>query len=168
VWPARLVPAATRLVYLDLNHWIGLAKANTGHRDGVGLRAALETMRTHRTGWTYVISMPLIMELTGILRRSQRAALGQVIEEFTNFACVMPLTTIAALEFDTALGAFAPITERFAPVPLAGQGVLQACGMRGGLRIRARMATTSPIASDWRQGWSPKSSTVASRKANVS
>lgn len=48
----------------------------------------------------------------------------------------MPLTTIATLEFETALAAFVPITERFTPVPLLGHGVMQACGMRGGLRVR--------------------------------
>jgi hypothetical protein len=132
------VPADTRLIYLDLNHWIGLAKADTGHRDGATLRTALETLRRWRDGWTYVISMPLIMELTGNLRRTQRAALGDVIEEFTDFACVMPLTTIAALEFETALATMAPIQERFAPVHLVGRGVLQAFGMRGGVRVRDR------------------------------
>lgn len=134
--PSALVPADTRLIYLDLNHWIGLAKANTGHRDGARMRAALEALRVRSTGWTYVISMPLIMELTGIRRRGQRAHLGDIIEEFTNFACVMPLTTIAALEFESALAALVPITPRFAPVRLVGQGVMQACGMRGDLRVR--------------------------------
>jgi hypothetical protein len=35
LWPSRLLrPQHTRLVYLDLNQWIGLAKAAVGHRDG--------------------------------------------------------------------------------------------------------------------------------------
>jgi len=93
-------------------------------------------MRANRVGWTYVIGSPLIMEITGILRPSQRADLARVIEEFTDFACVMPLTTIAALEFETALAALVPISERFAPVPLVGRGVLQAFGMVGGMRVR--------------------------------
>jgi hypothetical protein len=138
LWPDRLLPAATPLIYLDLNQWIGLAKADSGHPDGEKLRTALEVLRAHRDGWTYVISAPLIMELTGNLRRAQRAALGAVIEELTEFACVMPLTTIAALEFDSALRAVAPIRERFRPVPLVGRGVLQACGMHGGIRVRDR------------------------------
>jgi hypothetical protein len=76
------------------------------------------------------------MELTGNLRRSQRADLGDVIEEFTDFACVMPLTTVAALEFEAALAKYTPIRERFAPVPVLGRGVLQAFGMRGGIQVR--------------------------------
>jgi hypothetical protein len=132
------VRPATRLIYLDLNQWIALAKANTGHSDGLRTQAALERLRARGAGWTYVIGMPLIMEITGIRRRGQLAALAGVIEELTDFACVMPLTTIAPLEFESALAAFAPIEERFEPVPLLGRGVLQAFGMRGGLKVRDR------------------------------
>ena len=138
IWPAGLIRPDTRLIYLDLNHWIALAKANAGHSDGLRWRGALEALRQLRSGWTYVISMPLIMELTGNLRRSQRADLAEVIEEFTDFACVMPLTTIAPLEFESALAEFVEISPRFAPVPLLGRGVMQACGMRGELRARDR------------------------------
>lgn len=138
IWPTGLIRAASPLVYLDLNHWIALAKANTGHRDGARWRQALETMRACREGWSYVISLPLIMELTGNLRREQRADLGEVIEEFTDYACVMPLTTIAPLEFESSLAALVPITERFASIPLLGKGVAQAGGMRGGFRVRDR------------------------------
>jgi hypothetical protein len=35
------VPNGPLLVYLDLNHWIGLAKATVGHRDGQRYTAAL-------------------------------------------------------------------------------------------------------------------------------
>lgn len=138
LWPSRLVPANTRLIYLDLNQWIALAKADAGHPDGERWQPALEVLRARRAGWTYVISAPLVMELTGILRRAQRAALGGVIEELTDYACVMPLTTIAALEFDSALSSVAAAQERFAPVPLLGRGVLQAFGMHGGIRVRDR------------------------------
>lgn len=138
IWPSRLIAAESRLVYLDLNQWIALAKASTGHPDGIRWQAALNVIRAQRDGWTYVISMPLIMELTGILRHSQREHLGEVIEELTDYACVMTLTTIAPLEFESSLAAFAPITERFAPVSLLGHGIGQACGMRGRFRIRDR------------------------------
>ncbi|MGH2716424.1 MAG: hypothetical protein ACRDM7_21570 [Thermoleophilaceae bacterium] len=34
-WPAILRPAyEVKLVYLDLNQWIGLAKAASAHKDG--------------------------------------------------------------------------------------------------------------------------------------
>lgn len=138
VWPSNLLPSASRLIYLDLNQWIELAKANKGHLHGSRWQPALDVMRGKRTGWTYVISMPLIMELTGILRPAQRADLGAIIEELTGFACVLPLTTIAALEFESSLAALTPIRERFTTVPLVGNGIGQAFGMRGGFRVRDR------------------------------
>jgi len=45
----RLIPADTRLIYLDLNQWIALAKANSGHPDGSRWRSALEALRELRT-----------------------------------------------------------------------------------------------------------------------
>jgi hypothetical protein len=138
LWPAALIPPERRLIYLDLNQWIAMAKADVGHPDGRRLQAALEALRANRTGWTYAICMPLIAELTGIRNRRQRADLARMIEEFTDYACVMPLTTMAPLEFESALAAVAPITERFAPIPLVGNGVMQAFGMRGHLRVRDR------------------------------
>jgi hypothetical protein len=33
------------IVYLDLNHWISLAKAATGHRDGSRFGEALDALR---------------------------------------------------------------------------------------------------------------------------
>jgi hypothetical protein len=82
-WPSMLIRPATRLIYLDLNQWISLAKAASGHPDGARFHDALETLRARRDGWTHVIGMPLIIELTGNLRRKQRADLGDVIEELT-------------------------------------------------------------------------------------
>lgn len=42
IWPEtlRLPQRPPRLVYLDLKHWIALAKANGGHRDGKQYRGA--------------------------------------------------------------------------------------------------------------------------------
>ncbi len=50
LWPTNLVPAASSLIYLDLNHWIGLAKAHTGHGDGKRFRSALNLLRAARDG----------------------------------------------------------------------------------------------------------------------
>lgn len=49
VWPRALGrPSDVVLVYLDLNHWIGLAKAATGHSDGDRYRPALDLLRQRR------------------------------------------------------------------------------------------------------------------------
>ena len=139
VWPERLVrPTDTKLIYLDTNQWIALAKAATGHPDGERFVAALQTLRANRNGWTYVIGMSLIMELTGIMRPRQRQDLAEVIEEFTNYACVVPLNAIAALELEAVLVREGATNLQFDPVPLLGRGVLRACGFDGNLRVRDR------------------------------
>jgi hypothetical protein len=138
VWPGTLLRPRSRLIYLDLNHWIGLAKANTGRPDGERWQPALEALRGRDDAWEVVIGLPLIMELTGIRRRAQRAHLTALIEELSGFASVLPLTTIAALEFEASLAAFVRLAPRFVPVALLGKGVGHAYGVRGGLRIRDR------------------------------
>lgn len=156
IWPSRLEPAKTRLIYLDLNHWIALAKADAGKVDGRKFVPALERLRDLPSSWTCVIGMPLIMELIGIRRRRQSMAIGTLIEEITNFACVMPLTTIAPLEFESALARLVPIQERFQMVLLLGWGVHQAFGLQGGLKIRdeagndvtAAARMTSPLGAE--------------------
>jgi hypothetical protein len=47
VWPTTLTapPDGQRIVYLDLNHWINLAKAATGKADGVRFQDALQILR---------------------------------------------------------------------------------------------------------------------------
>lgn len=78
------------------------------------------------------------MEITGNRRRQQLAAIADLIEELTDFACITPLTTIVPLEFESAFSQLVSIDVRFKPIPLVGRGVLQAMGMRGGVRVRDR------------------------------
>ena len=46
-WPHQLFRPAfdVKLVYLDLNHWISLAKAIKGKKDAEGFGPALEALR---------------------------------------------------------------------------------------------------------------------------
>jgi len=49
VWPDALVrPSGVRLLYLDQNHWINLAKAAVGRPAGRPYRNALEALREAR------------------------------------------------------------------------------------------------------------------------
>ena len=52
-WPAIFRPPyEVKLVYLDLNQWIGLAKAATGHKDGARYLQALEAARAAKDAGT--------------------------------------------------------------------------------------------------------------------
>jgi hypothetical protein len=143
VWPSALVspPAGVRLVYLDLNHWIGLAKAAVGHRDGIRHRDGLEAVREAKRSGQYVfpLSAEHYMEISGIADPRQRFDVAAVMEELSGFASLVSRTIVMRLEVEAAVDAVAcPRPETYAAIPVLGQGVLQAFGRRGGLRIRDR------------------------------
>lgn len=136
IWPEAIVRPNIELVYLDLNHWVALAKANSGHRDGKRWTEVLARLRLTHRKVAIVLGLPLIQEIIGIRRRKQRSDLADVIEEFTGFACVLPLTTVASLEFEASLGSRIRSVRSIGAVNLLGRGVLRASGMDGRLRVR--------------------------------
>lgn len=159
VWPPNLVRGTSpaRIVYLDLNHWIALAKAAVGHRDGEQHLDALELLRAERSADRVVLplSLPHCMEMSGIKDPRQRANVAGVMEELTAFVCIQPRSVIVRLELEAALDALGwNRDEPYAPIPLLGRGVLQALGLRGGVRIRASDGrdVTDRAKQDWPGG----------------
>ena len=79
-WPdTLLLPARPPLlVYLDLNHWVSLAKAHHGHRDGSRFQDALDAIiRAQRDGHAvYPISDSTFFEMSKIRRYRQRRNLA--------------------------------------------------------------------------------------------
>jgi len=159
VWPTALVPSpeGVRLVYLDLNHWIGLAKAAVGHRDGARHRDPLEALReANRSGSSaFPLSAEHYMEMSGIADPRQRFDVAAVMEELSGFASLVSRTVVMRLEVEAAVDAIAhPRPEPYAAVPVLCQGVLQAFGRRGGLRVRDESGkdVTEAVRRDWRGG----------------
>jgi hypothetical protein len=138
-WPPQLSRPShdIKLVYLDLNHWISLAKANVGHRDGERHRPALEALRAAKDQIIVPLSSTHYMEMSGIKDPRHRLDIATIMEELSGFRTIMTSSIIVPLELDAALARLADITPRFAPMSLIGQGVLQAFGKVGGLRIRS-------------------------------
>lgn len=149
-WPALLVPTSGELrVYLDLNHWIGLAKAATGHPDGDRHRDALEALRRSRP--VFPLSTLHYMEMAAIADPRQRFAVAAVMEELSRFICLVPATVMMRMEIDAALQRIVPgLRPCYPPIPLLGRGVLQAFGIRGGLRVASPMGDVTDTA---RQAW---------------
>jgi hypothetical protein len=139
VWPERLLrPSAdVPIVYIDLNHWIGLAKAATGHRDGKRHLPALEALRAAAQEIVIPLAAPLYMEMAGIRDPRQRFQIAAVMEELSAFRCLMTGPEVTTLELDAAVPRIAGTRERFGPLPLIGTGALQAFGKVGGLRVRS-------------------------------
>lgn len=91
------------LVYLDMNQWIYLAQAATGHANGKRYEKALEALRS--AGGTVVIPLSAAhyMEVDGIRDAERRSNLARLMEELSGFVCIMPRSSVMRVELDAAL-----------------------------------------------------------------
>jgi hypothetical protein len=133
VWPEHLLrpPPPTRLVYLDLNHWIGLAQASTNHRTGAAYRDVLEACVAARSSGSvlFPLSLTHYIEVSNITDPAQRRALADVMERLSGFATLLPRDIIMKLELDAALTTrVGPASKPVADLPLTGFGVSWAFG----------------------------------------
>jgi hypothetical protein len=140
VWPPALLRPSPppELVYLDMNHWIHLAQAATGHPNGAAHLEALETCKAARASNTalFPLAAAHYFEMAKIKDPRQRRDVAAVMEELSSFATLLDRTTVMGVELRAALDA---VTGRPGPtitVALLGRGIGPAFGMRGGLRVR--------------------------------
>lgn len=104
LWPVRLVLPQHRTVYLDLNHWIALSQAATGHREGRQYCDTLAACRAaHQAGVIFPISSVTYIEVSKIKDPRQRAHLAQVMEELSGFRTVASHPLIVTMELDAAI-----------------------------------------------------------------
>lgn len=157
-WPPFIKPKPpVPIVYLDLNHWISLAKAAVGHPDGARSRPALDALRElHAAGQVLLpLSSTHYMEMIRIHSARQRFDVADVMEELAGFACLMDRTVVIRLELQEAfcrlLGERARI---YSALPLIGNSGMQALGMQGELRIRdqEQQDVTDKVRADWPGG----------------
>lgn len=139
VWPTDLVrpDPPPLLVYLDLNHWIGLAKASTGHSDGAGYVDALEAARAVKESGKAIfpLSATHYMEISKILDSTRRADLASIMEELSDFATLASRAVIMRLELATALDNLVGSAPSPDQVPLLGRGVRHSVGVADGIHI---------------------------------
>lgn len=161
IWPSSQLfrPALDiRIVYLDLNHWIYLAKAATGHRDGVRHLIALKALRRAQASgkFMFVLSGTHHMEMEGIKSPRQRRDITDVMEELTGFQTLLSRAVLIRLEIEAALDELIkPRPEQiYSPLTLIGDGVFHAFGRRGGLRIWSAEGedVTEKARLEWRDG----------------
>jgi hypothetical protein len=152
LWPQSLLrpPVGVCAVYLDLNHWIALAKANTGHRDGQRHRAVLETIRRADDRFLFPLSSVHYMEMAGIRDPRQRQDVATAMEEISGFTCLIANSVVMRCEIEAVVAQRAGRPERLTPIPLLGRGVLRAFGKRGGLQIRSDQGD---VTNATRQSW---------------
>lgn len=135
------VPARPpKLVYLDLNHWVALAKANAGHRDGQpfisALAACVDAMR--RGAVVFPISDAIYMEVSKIGSHRQRRDLRAVIERVSGYMVVTSRVVVAEHEVEAVLDRLVgPSPSPINVMDYLDWGVARAFGMVGGFRIRS-------------------------------
>ncbi|MEU3136340.1 hypothetical protein ABZ691_26600 [Streptomyces sp. NPDC006854] len=135
IWPETLQRPQTtaKVVFLDLNHWIALAQAHTGHERGAEHQAALKACRDARQRGTaiFVLTDSNRFELQKKDTYAKRADVAAVMEELTGFATLPSRFTILKLEFDAAVASlYGPPPRPFPTVDLVGPGVGWAIGQR--------------------------------------
>lgn len=140
VWPEQLILPSRppRLIYLDLNHWIGLARAAAGRPDGAryaGLLAALDAaMNTGQA--RVVLTGSLFWEISKNEDPRQRLAYADIIDRLTNFEYLCGLPDLMKLELTSVLDELTGTTGlSWLPTSLIGPGVLSAFGMAGNIQI---------------------------------
>jgi hypothetical protein len=139
VWPRflQLPPDNVLVVYLDLNHWIGLAQASVGHAKGSSVAEALVACRNARSAGTavFVLSGTIYAEMQKIKDPAQRRSLAVVMEELTDFATLISRVVVMDCEISAMLDPVAKYPNPLGNVPLVGRGVRHAFGLNSGIAI---------------------------------
>lgn len=158
VWPAsiRRGEGSRQVIYLDLNHWIGLAKADTGHRDGsryTDLLAACRHAIQHRQV-IFPLSGQHYMEMAGIRDPRQREDIARVMTDLSEFRTLLCRSLVMRLELEAVLDThIGGRTIPYAPLNMIGTGVGHAFGISHQLQIRDQLDVLSEtIRQNWPAG----------------
>lgn len=159
VWPQTLQqsPCPPKLVYLDLNHWVALAKALAGHRDGRTHEGVLSAcMRAADKGLAvFPISDSIYFEISKIRQFRQRRDLREVIEKVSRNMVVTSRSVISSHEIESLLNRIiGPNPRPINSMDYLDWGVARAFGMEGGCRIRSDSGedVTAKVRASQREG----------------
>jgi hypothetical protein len=141
-WPQtlRLPSRPPKLVYLDLNQWIALAKAMAGHRDGEAYKEVLTRClgALDRGEAVFPISDSIYTEISKNGSHRQRRDLLEVIEPMSRFMVVMCRSIVSAHEIEAMLDRIAgPSRNPINSMDYLDWGVARAFGMVGGFKWRS-------------------------------
>lgn len=140
VWPATLrpPPSPPKLVYLDLNHWVSLARANVGNPEGNQHRDVLAACldAVDRGAAVFPLSDAIYMEQSKIGSARQRRDLRDVIERISNYRVITSRVIVAQHEIESVLDRCSgPSQDPINTMDYLDWGVMRAFGMAGGIRI---------------------------------
>lgn len=148
VW-ARVTRPPVPLVYLDLNHYIQLAKAKLAATGASGndkrptivlpgyadlLDAARRAKAEGRA--MFPLSSVHFMEVAHrVPSPRQRGHVADVMEELSDFAYLLGRPSLVELEISAGLDRIYGTPDSYAPLPLLQRSALWAFGRQGGLRF---------------------------------
>ena len=142
LWPTtlRLPARPPRLIYLDLNHWIELSKAHSGHQDGKKHRSILDAcLKAVRNGKAvFPLSESIYAEIAKITIHRQLRDLREVVEQVCQYIVVTSLTVVVTHEIEAVLDQVVGPN----PMPLnttnyLDWGVSRAFGRAGDFRVKS-------------------------------
>ncbi len=159
LWPSTLLQPARppALVYLDLNHWISLAKASSGHAEGTRFAETLDSCfeaRKQRRA-VFPISDAIYIEVGKISQHRQRRHLRETIEALSGYVVVTARPVIATHEIEAMLDlAIGPSRRPINKMDYLDWGVARAFGKVGGFRIHGPDGTdvTEEARASWKGG----------------
>ena len=141
LWPStlRAPHRPPKLVYLDLLHWIRLAKALTGHSDGKSAVEVLDAcVRAREEGRAlFPIADAIYIEIAKIRQHRQRRDIRLAIEALSGYFVVTSRPTIANHEIEAVLDhVVGPSPDPINTMDYLDWGVARAFGRVGGFRVR--------------------------------
>jgi hypothetical protein len=140
-----------KIVYLDLNHWIALAKALSGHRDGHRhadvLKACIAAVE--RGAAVFPISDTIYFEVSKIGSYRQRRDLREVIEKVSRYFVVTARSVVSVHEIEALLNRIVgPNPQPINTMDYLDWGVARPSGWWAVSRCHLRTAKTLPPRSE--------------------
>ena len=142
IWPRTLLMPVQppKLVYLDLNHWITLAKALAGHPDGKKDITLLDFCLRAVEGEIAVfpISLSIYVEILKIKDYQRRCDLRKAIELISRYMVVTSRAIVATHEIEALLDQIVgPNPKPINSMNYLDWGVYRAMGMDGSMRVQS-------------------------------
>ena len=142
IWPRtlRMPVRAPKLVYLDLNHWIALAKALSGHHNGKTNIALLDfcLRAVERKIAIFPISLSIYVEILKIRDYQRRCDLRKAIELLSRYMVVTSRAIVAKHEIEALLDHIVgPNPEPINAMDYLDWGIFRAMGMDGSIWVES-------------------------------
>ena len=159
IWPRTLRRPGPppKLVYFDLNHWIALAKALSGHQDGKEDNALLDfcLRAVEERNAIFPISLSIYVEILKIKDYQRRCDLRKAMELLSRYWVITSRFVVATHEIEALLNHIVgPNPEPINTMDYLDWGVFRAFGLDGSVRVKSAEGrdVTNEVRQSFHQG----------------